>query len=654
MRSYILIFMLFSVLLVRGKCLAYRVSENVSVNGSFEVDADNNGVPDGWRYSYQRSGSQPEFKVVSGHTPFGNKCIKLRFKNMHRAHQVRLIQFAKVKSGRVYQLTYWYKSAMNNSLKADVMLTNTGGPIFLCSWAVPGLEWKRCFRLIPITKKNNKPIGIYVQNRSAIPIWYDNIELRETDIKIDDVVKHQFKVEIHPIRSDDVLITPNRSQDNVSYLVEVTYPPFIEREHLRLQVRVIKGKKIKIVARDVALKNKQTQIDIPISRIYAGKCRIHVILSDKTGNTIYAHSSVNIEKLTAESARKLKGLNLERTPVLEIEGKPVFPIGMFGVPASFDENGRCKFNVSALADLSGHKYNVVHNYLFAGTDIQKQLAYLDEAWRKGYYVMAEMPRKWAEQGEYEQLAKWLKVMSKHRAVLFYYSDEMFCVRHTPIKYIRDVSKLIKKIDSERKWIVYEKANSSLIPYVDGLMQGGNDFITAANYRSILGEDKVWIATVHIAWQRYNRVAPNMDEQRYLTFMPIILGARGIFFWMWSEGKWHSGDADYMQRLGQSVDELASIVPAIISGDELPSWYPEITKTEDVSVLRCAKGKRAYLLVGPSYPTSRGFVKFKMPRNVIGNTLFEKEKKTYQPSDNVTLRIFPKHIKIIRFRLQTNR
>ncbi len=116
-------------------------------------------------------------------------------------------------------------------------------------------------------------------------------------------------------------------------------------------------------------------------------------------------------------------------------------------------------------------------------------------------------------------------------------------------------------------------------------------------------------------------------------MPIILGAEGIFFRMWSEGRWHSGDNNYMKRLGQSADKLAYVTPAIISDDKLPNWYPKIIKTGQVSILRCAKGKKAYLLAGPSYPSSKGQIKLQMDKDIVAKILFDDKQQAMKQQNS---------------------
>ena len=63
--------------------------------------------------------------------------------------------------------------------------------------------------------------AIYVQNRSMVPIWYDDICLKETDIDRQDIKKYQPSVTVQAVTSEDQLIMPGSNKKTADFVVNV-------------------------------------------------------------------------------------------------------------------------------------------------------------------------------------------------------------------------------------------------------------------------------------------------------------------------------------------------------------------------------------------------------------------------------------------------
>ncbi|MDP6108225.1 MAG: hypothetical protein QGI33_07310, partial [Candidatus Brocadiia bacterium] len=128
---------------------------------------------------------------------------------------------------------------------------------------------------------------------------------------------------------------------------------------------------------------------------------------------------------------------------------------------------------------------------------------------------------------------------------------------------------------------------------------------------------------HIAVQHVdqNTLPPQGAEQEYRVFAPVIHGARGWFLFCWSWAKWNRADPAYFERMLTSVEHLAEVAPAVVSGEPLPDWTPTITAEEGSSALRCASGERVYFLLAPSSPDRAARATLYVPEGVHGRRMW---------------------------------
>ena len=119
-----------------------------------------------------------------------------------------------------------------------------------------------------------------------------------------------------------------------------------------------------------------------------------------------------------------------------------------------------------------------------------------------------------------------------------------------------------------------------------------------------------------------------------------------FYWMYSEAKYHSGDPDYLGRLLDSAKELSQIAPAVISGEDLPDWTPDISASRGISRLLCALDGRVYVLVGPSDPEQRGRLRFELPAGIRAKLLFEAPERTWEGPERVKITVPRRRVKLI--------
>jgi len=567
--------------------------------------------------------------------------VRIAFKHTDYMTQARVIQFVPVEPGSVYELSFWYRTELAPGLRADILMTGTG-PLYRTKYQLPTNEWlrRRIRFLIPDRVQGRKPqdggeagtAGLYVQNRSLVPIWYDDASLRKTNLTEESLAATEPSVLVQPATPEDALVTVDSGRDQLKHLVRVRAPG---RDAKRLVVRAYLDTKQALS--DLPEIPAGSPLLIPSAKLAEGRNRLTAILIDPGANELLAAHSANIELLPRSEGSGV--IDLAGSPVFALGGKPLFPIGMFGL-----QTWNLRKEASRLKE---HGFNAVHDYTLGNPDPKVALAYLDLAEELGFKVMTELPRKLAERDRHDELEQWLRRISKRPAILFYYSDEMVCIRGTPLRLLKGTYGLLRRIDPARPYLPFDHPVPEVVQYTDGLNWGNRTLSAALATRRVLGSDKPLIATVNVSWR--DRKAPDAIEQRYLTFMPIILGARGIFYWMYSEARWHSGDPQYLDRLLDSAKELSQIAPAIISGQALPEWMPTVETSGPVSVLRCALGDRAYVLAGPSSDGAGGAIRFQLPRGLPARLLFEQEASGLVPGETIALEVPPRTVRVVEVR-----
>ncbi len=587
------------------------------VNGSFETDADGDGVPDGWQRSIQ--GDAPGDVVLeSGEAADGRRHVRIQFHADDGAIQARLIQHVPIKPGKVYEIAYWYRSAPDTRLHADVLLTGTG-PAYRSWGHRPTSRWARKVVrfLIPEHVRGQKPqdigeIGeavIFVQNRGTVPIWYDGVSFRETDLGESELGLLKAEVRLSPQSSDDSVIFPNTGKTECVFGVAARAPT-TARDDLSLEVRVGIKDDLTLLGRfapDI------DAISLPVARLPMGKSKLIAYLWDRQTGELLADHEQTIERFSPEEVPA--DIDLENAPVFRENGKPFFPIGVFGFdPPRLRE--QCE-------ELKAHGFNTIHSYVPEGTgaftNTTRVRQYLDMAQQYGFRSVLGLPRGIAESDRQPELAPWVREFGGHPTVLFFYTDEMVCIRSSPISRMASLKRLLQQNVPHIPYIPFEPAEADLMPHVDGLIWGATTTRSEALvYRARLGPTKPHIAVQHID---QNTLPPQGAEQEYRVFVPVIHGARGWFLFCWSWAKWNRPDPGYFERMLTSVKHLAEVAPAIISGEPLPDWAPTIGVAEELSALRCALGERVYFLLAPSFPDRAARTALSIPEAVHGRQMW---------------------------------
>ncbi len=574
---------------------------NLLVNPEF---SSTNGVDaEGWQHFVQHSTNAVMRIVPVEGQPGIKQAVEMYFTDMDRAVQTRYKQPFPFETNTVYELEYSYQSEMDGALNADVVMTGSG-PMYRCFFNIPSKKWTRVRRYFATPEQIQVTEGkiFLVQNRSMVPIRYANVSLRATDISVTDVARLEPSISVHSVTADDQLILPGGDKATADFVIHTD----CARPEVRYEAFYINGTNGVF---DVAVSNLYCHV--PMSAITDGKTKIYVAMKEGnreqgrgnreegTGNgeLLINWATAVIEKIPESAMPKGDILpekpNFVRTP----DGKPILVIGMYSVNDDKQD--------WPMVELRRNGFNTLHSYWACGSwkNPEKIDKLLERARINKMWWMVDIPHFLAEHpGNGEKLEEWFGRFDKPPSTLFFYTDEMYSIRKTSMA-LFDVTRkaMVSATDGKRLWIAYEGPETFLAPYLDGLLWNFASPSMVKLARIRMGKDKILI---HCFGQKYRSsletpVAP--EEIRYNFFMPIILGARGVFYWEYSTIKWRHKYRDELKALlFENARELSALAPLVLSDEPLPADPPKVSVTAaDGSVYSAvfAKGGEAVAIVG---------------------------------------------------------
>ncbi len=580
-------------ILLQAASPGYSVGEDLLVNG--KLANPRQGVPEGWEKLILRLGKG---KAVVKPDDGG---MLLYFTSPEHMDQVRIKQTVRLEPGKVYEFRFEYRSELNASLQADASLLGTG--LFLRSWKPrPTKEWtpvRGLFHLPPTVPEKGSVI-VLLQNRSMPKLWYRNISLREAKVAPEEVAKLIPQLKVHSVTSDDIFILPGTRAESANFLINDL--PDEQLKHFRFEAELWPSDTVR-----VPCSVKDIRIAVPMARIPVGKSKLITRMFDRSDNAMVQSTVVTIERIGEIPA----DVDFSRVVTLKTPaGKPIFPIGVYAGTG-------WEFKFTELADLG---FNVIHSYgtgnpavleeynpqRYKPEYLKNNRRLLADAEKRGIYIMMSVPHQLAENPErYPLLKEWQALYSDSPAVIAWYVDEMRSIRNTPFALIKKSYDLIKAGDPKhREWWGYENPEPELANSLDSIMLGVTSEAVVKLIKLKLGSDK---GIIHVYGQRdfRNSVASSLEYNQYNFVLPVIWGARGIFYFTWrnvSEAKTNPEYKELRPRVANTVKRFSAIAPSILSEEPAPEWAARLRTTgmmeykvfteKGVSYLFCGVGMNA--------------------------------------------------------------
>ena len=117
----------------------------------------------------------------------------------------------------------------------------------------------------------------------------------------------------------------------------------------------------------------------------------------------------------------------------------------------------------------------------------------------------------------------------------------------------------------------------------------------------MGKDKILIHCFGQSHRSNLETPVNPKDIRYEFFMPIVLGARGVFYWENSTVKWRHKHRDKLKEmLFENARKLSALSPLILSEAALPKDAPKVSVTapdDSVYVLNHIIGEKGVVIIG---------------------------------------------------------
>ncbi len=281
------------------------------------------------------------------------------------------------------------------------------------------------------------------------------------------------------------------------------------------------------------------------------------------------------------------GSALAAPPMLQVDGKPFFPIGWY-------DSRLYGSAADATAAFSGYPSQGMNSILLCYNNWGNPLAMtpttLDGAAANGLEVMVEINR-YAVQGlegyPLSLIDDQVNAIKSHPALLGYYLMDEPELQGVSAATLQARYAQIKALDATHPISVVQTSGGQVVnylsaeppPYTDILMTdtytvyAGIPEFSGAMFRStILAKFAAQLAETygkpayfnvpqaHSADGTFGLRSPTFAEQRYLSYAPIVVGARGLFYWM----HYYTTEDYRTNVVGPIAREIQSLVPAIVS------------------------------------------------------------------------------------------
>ncbi|NLW86521.1 MAG: hypothetical protein GXY38_06570 [Planctomycetes bacterium] len=515
-------------------------------------------------------------------------------------NQARIKQTLTVKPGLVYEMMYSYRSEDRIDLHADVASVGTG-PQYRINYNPPSKDWvrRRLLFLIPQDVHDKGQVVVLLQNRSTAPIWYRDVSLRETNLAESDILAYQPSLQVKSLTADDAMIMPDSDAEFASF-VGIGLPDGWE-ERFTMEARIYTSD-----GRRYPCDMENGRIRIPIKILPPGESELNVMLYDrdqKEGRLLVAYSRHDIVRIS--QAEIPDNIDFSRHEVFRHkDGTAFFPVGMYaGLGWNF-----------SVGELHKAGFNTVHT---CGTDSWKvreeNFKLLSDARKHGMWVMMGLPPRFQADPKFlPDLAKWIDSYKDSPAILFYYTDETHCQKRVPPAVIRRMYEQVKKSDPDRRIYSYERPDAKIKDCMDGVMWGVTSRGTSKLIKVRLGQDKPMI---HVFGQgdHHGRTSPSLEAFQYEYIVPVIYGARGVFYWNLRAIQYSNPEGHLIkQRLYRTVNRFSQVAQDLLSEDPNPQWTHSITTSGDAEMLVKTSGRRVLILGGVNRSGKGGEIRIQPP------------------------------------------
>jgi len=376
-----------------------------------------------------------------------------------------------------------------------------------------------------------------------------------------------------------------------------------------------------------------TPVSFDLSNRPAGRYYIQVELR-QDGKVIYpARSRPMPYKPDAPVAFDANGF-------LTVDGKPYFPVGMYTL-----QDGKGSDHDSVLREASEAGFNTTVFYAYT---IETVTPLLDAAGRNGIKAFVYPTGPFSVVGADATLANAAKDVAarkNHPALLgWYLVDEPEGIGKAAVGKTRELYQIVKETDpnhpcslvimspgaaakyracTDIMWIDPYPIPHSPVTYVTSCVAGA--------VKAVEKDKPVWAIPQAFDWNVWNTGKvngvhrPTNEEERCMTYLALVHGAKGIIYWAHTASKYYIRDyPDHWAYMKKLAGEMHDLTPVLLTPDSqvMPGLEP---KDAPVDIMVKQLGGETYVFA-VNHDTKACAVKLSLPgmtASVPVEVLFEK-------------------------------
>ena len=273
-------------------------------------------------------------------------------------------------------------------------------------------------------------------------------------------------------------------------------------------------------------------------------------------------------------------VGLDKNGLLTVSGKPFFPVGIYTLQ---DKSGKDHDAVLKEAKAAGFNTTVYYSWTFDGL---KPL--LDAAARSGImaFVYPTVPFSVRKSEVTEaQVIENVKERMNHPALLgWYLVDEPEGIGKATPDQVRELYRIVRQTDKEHPCSIVVMSPKAAADYRDCAdimwidpypipsrpVTAVSD-CTAGAVKAVGPDKPVWVVPQAFDWSvwRTGKVdqthRPTPEEERAMTYLALVHGARGIIYWAHTASKYYIEDyPDHWAAVKKIAGELRDLSPVLLT------------------------------------------------------------------------------------------
>lgn len=494
--------------------------------------------------------------------------------------------------GESYDISAWVKlqNVTGDGASFIVEYWGEAGKYMGGTWDSPTLcgtaDWQKLVfknRIMPKDESIKRiTMTVFLSRKSTGTVWFDDIEISQSKPAVFEtfLLYPNYRGWILPVNKKkeievDISIDAAELKQSLENLEIYALLRESRRGSMAAKDSKVVGKKIWS-----SISSEESVFRMDSSDLPCGNYELDIHLRDKEENKVIDVDTYRLKKFSEEEFGKLKTY-FDENNVFYVGGKPYFPLGWYTCPEWNEGEGYVKYcNPEEIT--SDAPFNTV---IFYGPLWQQML---DGINKYGIKILGGGPigpfnhggkrsNPAVRHGEEMEIKNFILKFKDHPAILGWYINDEVPTDDTCYPTLVDHYEWISETDPDHPTYTVQMNLGDLgkgafvtdIIGVDPYPIGVRDLtwvcdMTETAVKVGYGTRPVWTVV-----QALMRGVP-LDQGRCVSYLAIISGAKGLFYYSFFDMKTSQAQPDFKDRLNQQkviAREIAALSPAILSAEE---------------------------------------------------------------------------------------